>query len=146
MDATQARNPFVADLLGAIDRFRARPKGNREPAELAAELKGIRHGQDLLELDFSETAAEFGRTEEYEEQGSVSPIDWIRHHCRMSSSAVWSSMAVGLHAASLPRSVQAVENGEIGHAHLALMARTAQALDGSGTAADFEEAELLEKA
>jgi len=146
MDATQARNPFVADLLAAIDRFRARPKGIREPAELAAELKGIRHGQDLLELDFSETVAEFSRTEEYEEQGSVSPIDWIRHHCRMSSSAVWGSMAVGLHAASLPRSVEAVENGEIGYAHLALMARTAQALDGSGTAADFEETELLEKA
>jgi Domain of unknown function (DUF222)/HNH endonuclease len=136
----------MADLLDAIERFRTRPKGNRGPAELAAELKGIRHGQDLLELDFAETAAEFGRTEEYEEQGSISPIDWIRHHCRMSSSAVWSSMAVGLHAAELPRSVEAVESGEIGYAHLALMARTAQALDGSGTAAAFEEAELLEKA
>ena len=146
MDATRGSNPFMADLLAAIDRFRARPKGNREPAELAAELKGIRHGQDLLELDFAETAAEFGRTEEYEEQGSVSPIDWIRHHCRMSSSAVWSSLAVGYHAADLPRSVEAVESGEIGYSHLALMARTAQALDGSGTAAPFEEAELLEKA
>ena len=138
--------PGVADLLAAIERFRARPKGDREPAELAGELKGIRHGQDLLELDFSETAAEFGTTQEFEEQGSVSPIDWIRHHCRMSSSSVWSSMAVGRHVADLPRSVEAVENGEIGYAHLALMARTAQALEGSPTAAPFEEAELLDKA
>jgi hypothetical protein len=146
MDATQAPNPFVADLLAAIDRFRSRPKGNREPAEVAAELKGTRHAQDLLELDFAETATEFGQTQEYEEQGSVSPIDWIRHHCRMSSSAVWSSLAVGQHAAELPRSVEAVESGEIGYAHLALMARTAEALDGSATAAAFEETELLEKA
>jgi uncharacterized protein DUF222/HNH endonuclease len=140
------RNPYVADLLDAIERFRARPKGNREPAKLATELKGIRHGQDLLELDFSETAAEFGKTEEYDEQGSLSPIDWIRHHCRMSSSAVWGSMAVGQHLRDLSRSVEAVQSGEIGFAHLALMARTAEALDGSATAAPFEETELLEKA
>jgi len=136
----------VAELLGAIERFRQRPKANREPTELAAELKGIRHGQDLLELEFSVTAAEFARTEEYEEQGSVSPIDWIRHHCRMSSSAVWGSMAVGQHLGELSRSVEAVENAEIGYSHLALMARTAQALEGSATAAPFEETELLEKA
>ena len=136
----------VAELLGAIERFRQRPKTNRLPKELAAELKGIRHGQDLLELEFSETTAAFSKTEEYEEQGSVSPIDWIRHHCRMSSSAVWGSLAVGEHLDDLQRSVEAVESGEIGYAHLTLMARTANALQGSSTAAPFEEAELLEKA
>jgi uncharacterized protein DUF222/HNH endonuclease len=136
----------VAELLGAVERFRQRSKASRKPTELAAELKGIRHAQDLLELEFSATAAEFGRTEEYEEQGSVSPIDWIRHHCRMSSSAVWGSMAVGQHLGELSRSVEAVENAEIGYSHLALMARTAEALGGSATAAPFEETELLEKA
>ncbi len=80
-------NPELEALLRAIDRFRQRPRAHREPQELAAELKGIRHGQDLLELEFAETAANFSKTEEYEEQGSVSPIDWIRHHCRMSSSS-----------------------------------------------------------
>ena len=76
----------------------------------------------------------------------MSPIDWIRHHCRMPSSAVWGSVAVGDHLADLPRSVEAVESGEIGYAHLALMARTADALQGSSTAASFEETQLLEKA
>jgi hypothetical protein len=145
-ETSLATSPDVAELLAAIERFRRRPKANREPAELAAELKGIRHGQDLLDLEFSETAAIFGKTEEYDEQGSVSPIDWIRHHCRMSSSAVWGSMAVGEHLGELSRSVEAVENGEIGYSHLALMARTAEALQGSATAAPFEEAELLAKA
>ena len=139
-------SPELAALLIAIDRFRQRPRMHRKPQELAADLKGIRHGQDLLELEFAETAANFSKTEEYEEQGSVSPIDWIRHHCRMSSSAVWGSVAVGDHLADLTRSVEAVENGEIGYAHLALMARTADSLQGSATAAPFEETELLEKA
>ena len=145
-EPTLATSAYVADLLGAIDRFRQRPKTNRQPAELAAELKGIRHGQDLLELEFSETTALFAKTEEYDEQGSVSPIDWIRHHCRMSSGAVWNSLAVGQHLEELPRSIEAVESAEIGYAHLAVMARTAQAVEGSSTAAPFEEGELLEKA
>lgn len=136
----------MAELLKAIDRFRQRAKTNRRPADLAAELRGIRHGQDLLELEFSETTAAFSKTEEYDEQGSVSPIDWIRHHCRMSSGAVWNSLAVGQHLQDLPRSVEAVESAEIGYAHLALMARTAESLQGSSTAAPFEEGELLEKA
>jgi hypothetical protein len=145
-EPTLATSAHVADLLSAIDRFRQRPKANRQPAELAAELKGIRHGQDLLELEFSETAALFARTEEYDEQGSVSPIDWIRHHCRMSSGAVWNSLAVGEHFDELPRSIEAVESAEIGYAHLALIARTAESIQGSSTAAAFEEAGLLEKA
>jgi hypothetical protein len=145
-EPTLTTSSQVAELLSAIDRFRQRPKTNRHPAELAAELKGIRHAQDLLELEFSETTAAFSKTEEYDEQGSVSPIDWIRHHCRMSSGAVWSSLAVGQHVEELPRSIEAVENGEIGYAHLALMARTAESLQGSSTAAPFEEGELLEKA
>jgi hypothetical protein len=145
-EAVALVNPEVEAIRTAIDRFRQRPRVQREPQELSAELMVIRHCQDLLELDFAETAAQFSKTQEYEEQGSVSPIDWIRHHCRMSSSAVWGSVAVGDHIAELPRSVEAVESGEIGYAHLALMARTADALQGSSTAAPFEETELLEKA
>ena len=145
-EATLATSSQLAELLGAIDRFRQRPKTSRQPAELAAELRGIRHAQDLLELEFSETTAAFSKTEEYDEQGSVSPIDWIRHHCRMSSGAVWNSLAVGQHMDRLSQSIEAVESGEIGYAHLALMARTAESLAGSSTAAPFEETELLEKA
>src|SRR2546428_5968288 len=135
-----------AELLAAIDRFRQRPKTNRQPQELAAELKGIRHAGDLLELEFAETTAAFSKTEEYNEQGSVSPIDWIRHQCRMSTGAVWNSLAVGEHLDDLPRSVEAVESAEIGYAHLTLMARTAQSMQGSSTAAPFEEGGLLDKA
>ena len=145
-ELTLATSADVADLLSAVDRFRQRPKTDRQPQVLAAELKGIRHAADLLELEFSQTAAAFSKTEEYDEQGSVSPIDWIRHQCRMSSGAVWNSLAVGQHLDDLPRSIEAVESAEIGYAHLALMARTAESVQGSSTAAPFEEDGLLDKA
>src|SRR5207245_11807880 len=145
-EATEAASSHLAELLAAIDRFRQRPKTNRQSQELAAELKGIRHATDLLELEFSQTAAAFSKTEEYEEEGSVSPIDWIRHQCRMSTGAVWNSLAVGAHLDDLPLSVEAVERAEIGYADLSLMARSADSVWGSSTAAPFEEGGLLDKA
>jgi len=66
-EATEAASSHLAELLAAIDRFRQRPKTNRQSQELAAELKGIRHATHLLELEFSQTAAAFSKTEEYEE-------------------------------------------------------------------------------
>ena len=123
-EATRPLSPEVTALLGAIERFRQRPSAHREPAELAAELKAVRHGQDLLDLEFSKIAALFQETQEYEDQGSVSPFDWIRHHCRMSSSAVWSNIAVGQHLDELPGSVSAVENGEIGFSMICLCRRS----------------------
>lgn len=62
-EPARALNPYVEDLLSAIGRFRQRPRTDREPQELAADLKGLRHGQDLLELEFAETAARFSKTQ-----------------------------------------------------------------------------------
>src|SRR6266566_3606677 len=93
--------------------------------ELGLKLIGLRMAIDSLELDFAETAAEFASTDEYDEQGSTSPIDWIRHNCRMTSTAACASVAVGKNLERLPESVQAVHGGQIGFAHLTVMARTA---------------------
>jgi hypothetical protein len=46
---------------------------------LGYKLIGLRQAIDSLELEFAQTAAEFAGTNEYDEQGSTSPIDWIRH-------------------------------------------------------------------
>jgi hypothetical protein len=42
---------------------------------------------DVLELKFATTAPSFAATDEYDRQGSVIAIDWIRHHCKMSGHA-----------------------------------------------------------
>ena len=138
--------PEIGNLLTAIDAFCARSKVGRSGRVLATELVELRHACDRLELDFSETAADFAATDEYEIQGSITPIDWIRHNCRMSGHAAAERVCVGEHAASLPQSTDALCDGQIGFAHLALLARTARALSESETAQSFDETALLARA
>src|SRR4029077_10228145 len=111
--------------------------------ELGARLIRLRHGLDLLELRFARDAALFATTDEYEAQGSTSPVDWVRHQCGMSGNAAARSIATGEQAAALPASVAALEEGRIGFAHLSLLAGTARALSGPGAAPGFDEGPLL---
>ncbi len=99
-----------------------------------------RHVIDLMELSFAQEAAEFAATDAYEEDGFVSPIDWIRINCHMTSNAAADRVAVGQHS-ELEQTVEAMAYGQVGFAHLTVMARTANAV-GTG----FNEAALLEKA
>jgi Domain of unknown function (DUF222)/HNH endonuclease len=112
-----------------------------EGPELAEELISFRHQIDLMELRFSLLCAEFAATDHYEQEGSVSPIDWIRFNCSMTSNAAADRVAVGEQMAELPRTLQALAAGKIGFAHLTVMARTADAVG-----ARFDESELLEQA
>src|SRR5439155_8706510 len=109
--------------------------------QLGYKLIALRYAIDSLELDFAQTAAEFARTDEYDEQGSTSPIDWIRHNCHMNSGPAGAAVAVGKNLEQLPESVQAMKSGEIGFAHLTTMARTANAVPGR-----FQESRLLGQA
>ena len=117
---------------------RVAPKSGPELAERLIEL---RHTIDFMELSFAQTAADFAATQEYDAQGSVSAIDWIRFHCHMTSSAAADRVNVGEHLDQLESSVLAMAEGEIGFAHLSVMARTADALPGA-----FAETKLLDKA
>jgi hypothetical protein len=110
-------------------------------AEVGPELKQILHEKDLLELRAARVAARFAATDEYDEQGFASPIDWIRFNCHQTSTAAADLIAVGQKLARVRESTQAVSSGEIGFAHLKAMVRTANAV---GT--KFDEALLLAKA
>jgi Domain of unknown function (DUF222)/HNH endonuclease len=96
---------------------------------------------DLHEIAFARDAAEFAAGNAWDEDGSVSPIDWLRFHCHMAAGAAANAIAVGESLERLPESQQAVVDGEIGFAHLATMARTAEALDDR-----FDERVLVSKA
>ncbi len=50
----------------------------QEDAELADRLRELRHYIDGLELEFSDLAAEFAASRQWENQGSESAIDWLR--------------------------------------------------------------------
>jgi hypothetical protein len=96
---------------------------------------------DLQEIAFAREAADFAASDAWDEDGSVSANDWLRFHCHMNAGAAANSIAVGEMLEQLPESHQAVVDGEIGFAHLATMARTAEALDDR-----FDEKVLVEKA
>jgi hypothetical protein len=81
-------------LLHAIEQFGAE-RVELSPFELGERLIRLRHGIDLLELGFARDAAAFAATDEYEAQGSTSPIDWVRHQCAMSVNAAARSIATG---------------------------------------------------
>ena len=110
-------------------------------AEIGEELKRVLHERDLLDLRASDLAARFAGSDEYDEQGCATAIDWIRLNCHLTSTVAADLVSVGKNLQRMPESVQAVSNGEIGFAHLKAMARTAAAL---GT--KFDEAPLLDKA
>ena len=108
---------------------------------LGERLIGLRRQIDLLELEFSRLAAEFSACDYFMEEGFTTPINWIRVNCHMNAPAAADRVAVGECMAQMPESHQALEAGEIGFAHLVVMARTAQELE-----ANFDESELIAKA
>src|SRR6202158_2136015 len=110
-------------------------------AEEADELKQIFRQVELLLLRAAGVAARFAAKPYYEEQGFVSPIEWIRFECHQTSTAAADVIAVGENLERLPQTVQAVRDGEIGFPHLKTMARTANFIGGG-----FDETKLLPKA
>jgi len=107
--------------------------------ELRERMIRKRKAIDLMELSFAEDAARFAATDDYDELGFVSAIDWIRFNCHMTSGAAADRVAVGKTMNRLPRSVEALAQGEIGLAHVTVMARTAEALRDR-----FDERALIE--
>ncbi|TMB47146.1 MAG: DUF222 domain-containing protein [Chloroflexi bacterium] len=138
-------SPPVTRLLAEVERFGAAPFRTTGPG-LAIDLPQVQRCIDLIQLRFSEMAAAFAGTDEYDVQGSVSPIHWIRLNCHVGGGAAGDRVAVGEQLGHMPESGEAMAGGEIGFAHLALIARTATALAESGSNKEFDETHLLEKA
>lgn len=113
----------------------------RTGAKLANELIALRAQIDGLELQFSKLAAEFDESEYWDDDGFNSAIDWLRFNCRMTSVSAADRVAVGERLGELKESTKAMESGVIGYAHLAVMARTANAIRGQ-----FDETKLLQLA
>ena len=109
--------------------------------ELAEELRREYHARDLRDLYIARLATEFATRDRYDDDGFVSPIDWIRFNCHVTSGAAANSIAVGEAIDRMPESTQAVGEGKIGFAHMTVMARTAEALGDR-----FDERVLIKKA
>jgi hypothetical protein len=97
--------------------------------------------RDEQELFIARVAAEFAKRDKYDYDGFVSPIDWMRFNGHVTSGSAANSVAVGESIQRMPESVEAMAGGEIGYAHLTVMARTAEALGER-----FDESALIKKA
>jgi len=142
----EPESPESKDLSAAVDQFCQRQKADRDPEDLCLELTWLRRLIDRLALEFSQTAAAFTATDEWDLQGSASPIDWIRHNCNMGSGTSVDRVRVGEQLAKMPGSVDAVIAGQIGFAHLSMMASTASSMAESQPDRPFDETAMLEKA
>ena len=96
------------------------------PAEQADILRFMRQSIDRQELEFSRLSAQFAATQQYEEEGFNTALDWLRINCHMTAKQASDRLTVG--SAQVPRAKAALEAGEIGFAHLAVIARTAVAV------------------
>jgi uncharacterized protein DUF222/HNH endonuclease len=97
--------------------------------------------RDQHNLFLARVAAELAKRNKYDDDGFVSPIDWIRFNGHMTAGAAANSVAVGESLQRMPESVEAMATGEIGYAHLTVMARTAEDLGDR-----FDESVLINKA
>jgi len=135
----------IALLEAAVDRFEQHPVPKGGPA-LASFLERVQRVNDRIALKNSEAAAAFAETDHYEDDGFVSPQHWMRVNLHMTGGASGDRIAVGEQLPNLPESHQSLLAGEIGYAHMAHIARTAVAIEESGTNTRFDETPLLQKA
>jgi hypothetical protein len=135
----------ISLLEAAVARFSAQPLPKDGPG-LASYLTRVQRVNDCLTVQSSRASAAFAETEEYDDQGFVSPIHWLRMNCHMTGGAAADRIAVGQQLENIPESHQSLLEGEIGFAHLAHTARTAAAIEETGTNQPFDEMPLLEKA
>ncbi|MGI8608243.1 MAG: DUF222 domain-containing protein, partial [Candidatus Dormibacteria bacterium] len=113
--------------------------------EIGQQMEILAHLRDRLDLEFSELGGVFAATGEAGSQGSKGPVEWVRHHCKLSTTRASELMVVGGHVAQMPESCDALNDGEVGFGHLVQIARNARFCAKSRTA-HFDERPLLEKA
>src|SRR5467141_3366782 len=102
--------------------------GGVSGVDLGQRLTQLAFAVDMLNLEFARAAAAFAQTDEYDRQGFDSPISWIKANCHMTGGAAADRVCVGEQRERLFASGAALAEGNIGFAHLALLARTSAAV------------------
>jgi hypothetical protein len=133
------------EFEAAVKSFIARThRSEGSPAEVGDALVRKQRFIDTLRLNLAHDAAHFATTDEWERQGSTTPVTWLTNTCHMTPGEAGAAICVGEHANALTLSIERMQVGSVGFAHLALLARTAEALEASGSRLD--ELRLLRRA
>ena len=144
-----SRNTVDSALSEDIQHFRTLLVADL-PGDVTGRLKRRQYMIDLLKLDSARDAAQLAAQFANEEVGDLldAPTagEWIRHNCKTTRSVAYDSISVGEQLPRLPQCAQAVATGEIGFAHLSVIARTWSALAKATPESALVEDELLERA
>src|ERR1700730_605455 len=130
-----APSPGLARLFAALADFVPGPDCREDLIQLAL----VRHRLDLL---MSVVAGTLSESMAWDEDGYTTPIQWLREEARLPAGVACHQVGVGLSLGSVPASVEALERGEIGFGHLALIVETASFY----REASFDEAVCLARA
>jgi hypothetical protein len=117
------------------------------PDDLAGRLRLERQAIDYIEMRFSGHAAAFADSAAFDQEDlTSSPIDWLRHECKMQFGVASDRLNVGEQLPRLKKSADALADGSIGFAHLSAMASTLRSVGHLPVDSAFPEDDLLEKA
>ena len=115
-----------------------------DDASLGEPLIEIREVIDRSESVFTDGVRRFDRSGEYQADGALSVIAWLRWRCKLSGGAAAERVGIARQLEKLPKTEEAFARGELGYQHVAVIARTAEHVGAS--AVRKEEGNLLKAA
>lgn len=142
---------LVSELQGAVEELQtavqrmARCIGAADAADLGEGLIQIREvGIDPLEAVFVSGLRRFDKAREYQADGALSAVAWVRARCNLSGGAAAERVNVARQLETLPQTDRAFARGAVGYQHVVLIARAAENV-GTGPV-QKEEIHLLKAA
>src|SRR6266516_1015119 len=148
--APSRSSPVSERLRRDADEYLELVVGDLPFSDITGRLRRLGYVRDRLSLAFSKEAArlsaEFRVDETADRLDAPTAGEWIRHNCKMKSGAAYDSISVGEQLPRVAKCAQAMVDGEIGFAHLSVIARTASALSTSAPESVFPEDDLLANA
>jgi hypothetical protein len=101
-------------------------------------------GIDPLEAVFADGVRRFDKSGEYQADGALSIVEWLRASCKLSGGAAAERVGVARQLEKLPQTEAAFASGNLGYQHVVVMARAAEHVGAA--AVRKEEASLLQAA
>src|SRR5256714_14171587 len=101
-------------------------------------------GIDPLEAVFADGVRRFDKSGEYQADGALSIIEWLRASCKLSGGAAAERVGIARQLEKLPQTEAAFATGQLGYQHVVVMARAAEHVVAA--AVRKEEANLLKAA
>jgi Domain of unknown function (DUF222) len=126
--AADVFSPPLTELHAAIDRCADETVAELPDAALAEDLVELRRAVDRLEAEFARRLAIFDRRQGCRLEGAITTTNWLRHRCKLSTTAAADRVAMARHLAELPQTAAAFAQGEVGYEHARVITRAAESI------------------